>query len=54
MDLVPKFGFKLRKQEYRRCKYTQKLDSMLNMEYEAVFFSAVKVLDYKSEVDHLW
>lgn len=49
LDLVPKFGFKVRTLEFRRCKYTQKPDSMLNLEYEAVFFSAVKVFDFKSD-----
>lgn len=50
MDLVPQFGFKVRKQEFRNCKYTHKPDSMFRMEYDAVFFSAVKVADFKGEL----
>jgi len=46
MHLIPQFGFEVRKKEFRKCKYTQKIDSMLHMEYEAVLFSAVKVSDY--------
>lgn len=45
LDLIPKFGFELRRQEFMKCNYTQKLDSMLNQEYDCIFFSAVKVAD---------
>jgi carnosine N-methyltransferase len=46
MDLLPKFGFKLRKQEFKRCSYTARPNCMLTMEYESIFFSAVKAEDY--------
>jgi carnosine N-methyltransferase len=46
LDLVPKCGFKLRRNEFRKCTYTQKLDSMSALVYDSIFFSAVKVADY--------
>ena len=44
--LVPQFGFQFRKKEMRQTTYTGRIDCMLNMSYESVFFSAVKVRDF--------
>jgi carnosine N-methyltransferase len=41
--LIPKFGFKFRKQpEFRECVYTSDQESMMLMKYQCVYFSAVK------------
>lgn len=41
--IIPKFGFKFRKQpEWRDCVYTNDKESMMQMVYKCVFFSAVK------------
>ena len=45
-NLIPKFGFEFRKIEFRKCNYTARENGMLSMEYNAVFFSAVKVKDF--------
>ena len=46
-QLVPKFGFSFRKKEMRQTSYTGRLNCLLHMHYESVFFSAVKVRDFE-------
>jgi hypothetical protein len=49
MSLLPKFGFQIRRHEFRRSTYTQRHSSMVSLEYDALFFSAVKVADYNQD-----
>ena len=44
--LIPQFGFEFRKKEMRHTRYTGRINSLLKMTYESVFFSAVKVKDF--------
>ncbi len=39
---IPQFGFEFRKKEWRKCQYTSDRDSMMQMIYDCIFFSAVK------------
>lgn len=39
--LIEKLGFEFRKKSFKKCNYT-KVESMLELEYNCVFFSAVK------------
>ena len=39
-------GFEIRKIDWRKCNYTARQNNMLTMEYDCVFFSAVKVTDF--------
>ena len=47
--LVPKFGFRFRKKEMKQTSYTGRLNCMLNMTYESLFFSAVKESDFEPQ-----
>ncbi len=40
--MIPQFGFEFRKKEWRKCTYTGDKDSMMQMVYDCIFFSAVK------------
>lgn len=42
--VIPKFGLEFRRQpEWRECVYTHDWESMMQMRYNCVFFSAVKL-----------
>ena len=45
--LIPKFGFRFRKKEIMHTSYTGRLNSLHNLSYESVFFSAVKERDFE-------
>lgn len=41
-QIIPKFGFNIRKEQFMKCGYTKRPNCMMQMDYDAVFFSAVK------------
>jgi len=45
LALIPKFGFEIRRHEFRKSTYTQRSSSMMSLEYDALFFSAVKIAE---------
>jgi len=48
-QLIPKMGFTFRKREWKKCYYTNRLNSMLNIEYNSIFFSCTKDISEDDE-----